>query len=180
MKRLLAIVLLAAACAGMPQNEDTLGESIRAYNDGIRWGRYGVAAGKVPVKERAQFVEEMDERADKVKITDYEVVDVNARGTREARVRIKIGWYASDEGTVHETHAVQTWERTGKLWFMVGEKRVRGKEMPGLPEPADGSPAPAKTSASDKGKPKDSRTSHRTSISDEGSDQGSGRGTISP
>ena len=161
MKRFLATILFVTACAGMPQNEDTLGESIRAYNDGVRWGRYGVAAGKVPVKERAAFVEDMDERAEKVKITDYDVVDVNARGAREARVRIKIAWYASDEGTVHETHAVQTWERQGKLWFMVGEKRVRGKEMPGLPEPVDGV-GPAKSDGDpDKRKPGDSRTSKR-------------------
>jgi hypothetical protein len=132
------MLVFLAACAGIPQNEDTLGESVRAYNEGIRWGRYGVAAGKVPPRERAQFVEEMDERADKVKITDYDVVDVNARGTREARVRIKISWFAENEGTVHETHAVQTWERQGKMWFMVGEKRVRGKQMPGLPEPVEG------------------------------------------
>jgi hypothetical protein len=94
----------------------------------------------------------MDERADKVKITDYDVVDVNAKGTREARVRIKIAWYATDQNTVHETHAVQTWERQGKLWFMVGEKRVRGKEMPGLPEPVDGV-------TEDKKKPRDSKVS---------------------
>jgi hypothetical protein len=173
MKRVLAIMLLAAACAGMPQGEDTLGESIRAYNDGVRWGRYGVAAGKVPPKERAQFVEEMDERADKVKITDYEVVDVNARGAKEARVRIKMSWYSSDKGTVHETHAVQVWERQGKVWFMVHEKRVRGKEMPGLPEPVEGE---GSGSAVDKAKPRDSRTSRRTS----NSDQGSGQGNIPP
>jgi hypothetical protein len=168
MKRVLAIMLLATACAGAAQNEDTLGESIRAYNDGLRWGRYGVSAGKVPPRERAQFVEEMDERADKVKITDYEVVDVNARGNREARVRIKIAWYASNEGTVHETHAVQTWERQGKLWFMVGEKRVRGKEMPGLPEPVEGVGGP-----DDGKKPRDSgATGQRTPAP--------GSGTIPP
>ena len=32
---------------------------------------------------------------------------------------------------------MQTWERHGKAWMMVDETRVRGAEMPGLPEPAD-------------------------------------------
>lgn len=148
MKSILAIILLAA-CGGVPQNTDTLGDAIRSYNDGVRWGRYGVAAAKVPVKERAAFIADMDERAENLKITDYEVVDVNARDSREAKVRIKIAWYDDREGTVHETHAIQTWERQGKLWFMVEEVRVRGKEMPGLPEPID------------PGKPQESRTSRR-------------------
>jgi hypothetical protein len=159
MKRLCAAVLfsVAAACGGVPQNTDTLGDAIRSYNDGVRWGRYTVAAGKVPAKERSAFIEDMEERSENIKITDYDIVDVNSRNSREARVRIKIAWYSEDEGTVHETHAVQTWERQGKLWFMVGEHRVRGKEMPGLPEPIDKPEPPA----IDTQKPQDSRTSRR-------------------
>ena len=53
---------------------------------------------------------------------------------REARVQVKISWYKASEGTVHETHALQTWERQGKTWLMVEEKRLRGSEMPGLSE----------------------------------------------
>jgi len=170
MKRLIAIVFVGlaglSACAGLAaQESDQLGDSIRSYNDGVRWGRYGVAASKIPPAERAQFVEDMDERADKVKITDYEVVDVSARGSREARVRIKMSWYSTDEGTVHETHAVQTWERKGKLWFMVQEARVRGTEMPGLPEPVADPEKPEKTGAS-------------RSVS--ATEPGGERGTISP
>ena len=82
-----------------------------------------------------------------------------------ARVRIKISWYATDKGTVYETHALQTWERQGKLWFMVEEARVRGHEMPGLPEPA-----------ADRGKPEESRTSRRSSSLE----QGAGQGNIRP
>lgn len=135
MKMIGSILIAALVACGATPPEDTLGESVRSYNDGVRWGRYGIAATKIPPKERSQFVTEMDERADDVKITDYEVVDVSARGTREARVRVKLSWYRASEGTVHETHAEQTWERKGKAWFMVQEARVRGTEMPGLPEP---------------------------------------------
>ena len=148
----LGILVFMIACGGVPQNTDTLGDAIRSYNDGVRWGRYGVAAAKVPPRERAAFVEDMDERAETVKITDYDIVDVAAKSGREARVRIKMSWYSDEEGTVHETHAAQTWERQGKHWFMVQESRVRGKEMPGLPEPVDGG---------EPQKPKDSRTSRR-------------------
>jgi hypothetical protein len=135
MKATLVLVVLAACSAAQSQNTDTLADSIRSYNDGVRWGRYAIAATKVPPRERSQFIQEMDDRANDVKITDYEVVDVAAKNTRTAKVRIKMSWYRNSEGTVHETQAEQMWERQGKLWFMVQEARVRGTEMPGLPEP---------------------------------------------
>ena len=128
------ILVAVAACGAVPKQPDTLGESIRSYNEGVRWGRLSVAASKVPPPQRAQFIDEMDERSEDVKITDYEVLNVASAGARAAKVRIKLSWYLASKGTVHETHAEQTWERLGKAWFMVQEQRVRGAEMPGLAE----------------------------------------------
>ncbi|MBS1121563.1 MAG: hypothetical protein H6Q90_3791 [Deltaproteobacteria bacterium] len=138
MTRTLAMLVVAtlAACGAAQRDADTLGDSIRSFNDGVRWGRYEVAAAKIPARERSQFVNDMDERSDDIKISDYEVVNVDARGPKAARVHLKLSWYRDSEGTLRETHALQTWERHGKLWFMVQEARVRGAEMPGLPEPS--------------------------------------------
>ena len=135
MRSAIVIVVLAACGAIAPRSPDTLGESVRAYNDGVRWERFEVAAIHIPAKERSQFVDEADERARDVKITEYDVIRVEQRGAREARVQVKLEWYKNSEGTVHLTHAVQTWERHGKEWLMVDEARLRGDEMPGLPEP---------------------------------------------
>jgi hypothetical protein len=128
------VLVVAAACGAVPKQPDSLPESVRSYNEGVRWGRLGVAATKVPPRERAQFIEEMDERSEDVKITDYEVLNIAALGARAAKVRVKMSWYLASKGTVHETHAEQTWERLGKAWFIVQEQRVRGAEMPGLAE----------------------------------------------
>jgi hypothetical protein len=130
---LFAVVVLAA-CGARAGSTETLTESIRSFNEGVRWERFAVAAVRIPPRERSQFVEEMDARAEDLKITDYEIVKVDARGAREARVQVKLSWYRTSEGTLRETHAVQTWERQGKAWMMVAEARVRGAEMPGLPE----------------------------------------------
>jgi hypothetical protein len=138
---LFAVVLLAA-CGARAQGTETLADSIRSFNDGVRWERFAAAAVRIPPRERSQFVEDMDVRAEDLKITDYEIVRVDARGPREARVQVKLSWYRTSEGTLRETHAMQTWERQGKLWMMVAEARVRGAEMPGLPEPASGEPDP--------------------------------------
>jgi hypothetical protein len=130
------ILVLLIGCGGLaPKSGDTLGDSVRSYNDGVRWGRFEVAAIHIPPKERAQFVDEADDRAKDLKITEYDIVTVEPKGDRVAKVHIKVEWYKETEGTIHETHALQTWEKHGKDWMMVEEARLRGVEMPGLPEP---------------------------------------------
>jgi hypothetical protein len=132
---LITILLFGCGCgAAALHSEPDLSESVRQFNDGVRWERFAAAANAIPPRERSQFVDDMDQRAGDVKITEYDVVRVDPHGEREARVQIKLSWYKASEGTVHETHAVQTWERRGKVWMMVDEIRLRGAEMPGLAE----------------------------------------------
>lgn len=135
MNRMLVVLMLAAACGG-PREEDTLTASVRAYNEGVRWQRYEVAANALPVAERGEFVDDMDARSKDLKITDYEIVRVDARDKDAAKVQVKLSWYLDTEGKLKETHAVQTWERRNKKWWMVDATRVRGDEMPGITEPA--------------------------------------------
>jgi hypothetical protein len=126
--------VVLAGCASA-KSGDTLADSVRVYNDGVRWERFSVAAKHVPPKERSVFVEHADERAEDLKITDYEVIKVENKGDREATVQVKLSWYRESEGTLRETQSLQTWERHGKTWWMVDEARVKGFEMPGLQEP---------------------------------------------
>lgn len=136
MRAVLIAVLLLACGAPQVRSEHDLSESIRQFNEGIRWERFAAAATSIPPPQRSQFVDEMDQRASDLKITDYEIVNVAPRGSNEAHVQIKLSWYKASEGTVHETHAIQTWERHGKVWLMVDETRLRGAEMSGLPGPS--------------------------------------------
>ena len=43
--------------------------------------------------ERSQFVDEADERAKDLKITDYEIVKVEQKADRDAKVQVKVSWY---------------------------------------------------------------------------------------
>lgn len=136
---LIAVVGFACGLAcGAPQvrSENDLAESIRQFNEGVRWERFSAAATSIPPPQRSQFVDEMDQRASDLKITDFEIVNVAPRGSDEAHAQIKLSWYKASEGTVHETHAIQTWERHGKVWWMVDVTRLRGAEMPGLSDPS--------------------------------------------
>jgi hypothetical protein len=140
MKAIWFVVL--AGCASAKTGE-TLAESVRAYNDGVRWERFGVAAVHVPPQERAAFVDEADERAHDIKITDYEVIKVDRKDERVASVQVKLSWYRESEGTLRETQAIQTWERHGKTWWLVDEARLKGHAMPGLAEPRSTAEVPA-------------------------------------
>jgi hypothetical protein len=132
--KLVTLMLVLAACGSAQKDQETLSESIRSFNDGVRWGRFAMAASRLPPQQRGDFVDQMDERADDLKITDYEVVRVEPQGPKEAKVQVKLSWYKNSEGLLRETHAMQTWERVGKTWLMVDSARVRGAEMPGLPD----------------------------------------------
>lgn len=132
---LFAVWACALVSCGGPQASDPLGDAIRSYNDGVRWGRYEVAANHISPKERAQFVDDADERAKDLRITQYDVVRVERQGSRAASVHVKVEWYVETEGKLRQTHAKQTWEKHGGSWLMVQEARLRGTKMPGLPEP---------------------------------------------
>ena len=132
MKRLVLAMIVATGCSAAQKDTETLTESIRVFNEGVRWQRYSVAATAIPPRDRAKFVDEMDERSNDLKITDYEIVKVDGAGAKAAKVQVKISWYTDREGTLHETHALQSWERHGKEWWMMDAVRVRGDEMPGL------------------------------------------------
>ncbi|HEU4734495.1 MAG TPA: hypothetical protein VFT22_41680 [Kofleriaceae bacterium] len=138
----LAGLALATGCAAAQlHRENDLAESIRLFNDGVRWERFAAAATAIPPAQRAQFVDDMDQLAGDLKITDYDIVKVDPRGEREAQVQVKLSWYKASEGTLHETHALQTWERHGQTWWMVDETRLRGAEMPGLTDSSRSAPS---------------------------------------
>lgn len=129
----LGVVLLSlAGCASMQKSEDLM-SAVTTYNDGVRWARYTVAASKLMPAERDSFLDERDQLAEDLRITDYEVIRVRAKASR-AIVQVKYTWFLDSRGIVHETHAVQDWERHGKVWIMADEHQLRGEEMPGLRE----------------------------------------------
>ncbi len=133
MKRFLTLSLLTA-CGAIPKQGEPLMDSVQLYNEGVRWERLANAASRVPAAERSDFLDEREELAEDLKISDWEVERVEAKGGK-AKIRVKYTWYLDDIGAVHETHAAQSWERHGKAWLMLGEVRTRGEPMPGLREP---------------------------------------------
>ncbi|MCX5741819.1 MAG: hypothetical protein NT062_04880 [Proteobacteria bacterium] len=138
MRSIFLVGILLSGCGGAPKPMEALGDTVRAYNEGVRWERFALAANALPPRQRATFIDEWDERSHDLKISDYEVVKVEPTGktSMEAKVQIKRSWYLTSEGTLRETQSIQTWERHGKDWYLVDDTRLRGPEMPGVTEPA--------------------------------------------
>jgi hypothetical protein len=145
----ISIAIAVAACGGMQQHTDDLMEAVRGYNEGVRWERYTMAASHVPGKERDQFIEDREDLEKELHISDYEVVRVGAARGNAATIEVKYTWFKDSEGVVRETRALQSWERHGKLWMIVDERRVKGPEMPGLrePDPTPDAPVAAESAA---------------------------------
>lgn len=133
MKRalVLLVIMSGGGCAHAPRGESLM-DAVRTYNEGVRWERFTAAAAAVPAPERDAFLDEREELAEDLRISDYEVVRVKDRGPDAAEVQVKLTWYQDSVGTVRETWARQRWERQGKSWRITGERRVRGDDMPGL------------------------------------------------
>jgi hypothetical protein len=110
------------------RNADGIGANLQ------RWERFAAAAARMPVAERMAFIDESDSRAKNLKVTDYEVVRIAPMSERIAKVQVRMSWYLETEGALRETHSVQTWKQTGKVWVLVGQARLRGPVMPGLAE----------------------------------------------
>jgi hypothetical protein len=141
---LIAMSAALAACGGAQQRADDLLEAVRSYNESVRWQRYPAAAARVPVKERDAFLEEREDLEKELHISDYDLVKVGTAKKETAAIDVKYTWYKESEGVVHETRAVQTWERHGNAWMIIDERRAKGPEMPGLREPGEVDPvAPA-------------------------------------
>jgi hypothetical protein len=136
MKCFAMCAFLMMGCGAIAQQGDTLMESVRTYDEGLRWGRYSAAATRVPPREREAFLDERDELAKDLHITDYDLIKVGAKHDDRATVEVKYSWFKETEGTLRETRAVQQWERHGASWMLVEERRSHGPEMPGLAEPA--------------------------------------------
>jgi hypothetical protein len=127
-------IILLAACTNPMKEQESLTDTVRAFNENVRWERFDRAAARLPPKERAARVDEWDERAKDVKITEWELVKIDPRGDRAARAQIKLSWYRESEQILKQTQEVQTWERHGKVWLLVDESHLRGAELPGISE----------------------------------------------
>ena len=92
--------VLVAGCGAATHEAESIDDVVRSFNESMRWERFDRAAVRLPPKQRAQAVDDWDERSKDVKITDWELVKIDAKGKHEARAQIKVSWYKESEQIV--------------------------------------------------------------------------------
>jgi hypothetical protein len=134
------LVAGVAACGGGQKPADDLIFDVRGYQEGLRWRRYEDSAARLKPSVRESFLDQREELDDELRVDDYEIIRVKLAakggkgGKREkATVLVKVTWHLDSVGIVNDTTVEQSWERHKAGWILVGEKRRRGDEMPGLP-----------------------------------------------
>ena len=106
---------------------------VRAFQEGLRWRKYDMAADYVPARERERFLDAHDDVDTDLRIDDYEVMRVKLEDSQsKAQVRVKYTWHLDSVGSVHDTVVEESWEKQGKIWRIVGSEHRRGEEMPRL------------------------------------------------
>lgn len=128
--------VIVFGCGGAPKKTERLMGAVRGYNENLRWQRVTEAATHILPKERDLFLDERADLEKELRIDDFEVARVTlGKSGNRAIVHVKYTWHMDNRGIVHTTTAAQLWELRGRRWWLAEERRVRGKTMPGVPEP---------------------------------------------
>ena len=128
----LVFLLLLGGLAGCStQNRMThLRDTLRTFNQQIRWERWPGAAAHVELKTREHWMLSRSGHTKGLKIHDIQVLRVLSGGPRAtvARVLVKLTWYREADMTVHTTHWMQTWNHSRHGWKLSKEERAQGEK----------------------------------------------------
>jgi hypothetical protein len=136
-RRLSALSLAAATLAGLaacatPDGgmQEKFYDATRAYNRALRWGDFDRAAEYVPAAAVDAFLDQHDAVADKLVILDYQLTRLELdRKTGKAGSRVEVRWHTDDRLVVETTVVDQQWQFYEGGWWLVDERRARGKPL---------------------------------------------------
>jgi hypothetical protein len=126
--RALGVALVLSWGCGENQRE-ALGEALESYNDYLRWGRWNRAAAFLSRELRADFVTRAGGHRD-LKITDYQIGDLQLRGEDRAEALIQIEWYSLSGARLRRSVIRQTWLHREHRWRLQAQRQVGGDPFP--------------------------------------------------
>lgn len=130
----LAVVLtspvLGLGCATADGMQEKLYDATRGYNRALRWGDFDRAAAYIPDAAVDAFLSQSERVEDKLVILDYQLSRLKLdKQTGQAASRVEIQWHTDDRLIVEETIVDQTWQFYEGQWYLVDERRARGKPL---------------------------------------------------
>jgi hypothetical protein len=115
------------ACSGA-QPEKDLPYRVEVFNEHLRWGRFDRAAEFVVPMRRAAFIQEREEQAEEVRLSDYEIISVRRESPTTAKVRVSLMWNRLDSTIIKKSVLEETWTKAGSTWFLVSMKTQAPKK----------------------------------------------------
>lgn len=127
---LFLFTIIMSSCAGA-QPEKDLPYRVQVFNEHLRWGRFDRAAEFVVPMRRSDFIAEREEQADKVRLSECEILSVRRGDPNTATVRVELRWNSVDSTIVQKSILTETWKRAGSTWFVVSMKTESAKDKSG-------------------------------------------------
>lgn len=138
--------LPSAGCATADGLQEKFYDATRGYNRSLRWGDFDRAADYLPPISVDPFLAQHEQVADRLLILDYQLTRLQLdKMTGKAGSRVEVRWHTDDSTIVRTTVVDQQWQFWEGNWYLVDERRARGKPLAifaELPEDAEGNPDP--------------------------------------
>jgi len=121
---LLVAILLSIGCS-TPNRMTHLRDTVRIFNQQVRWGQWPGAATHVELEKRAEWLNARLAAAQNLKMSDVRLVRLSSDGPRatEATVIVTLSWYRVADMRVKQSHWLQTWAHTPHGWKLSKEER---------------------------------------------------------
>ncbi|MDH3200354.1 MAG: hypothetical protein OEM15_05620 [Myxococcales bacterium] len=125
--------------------ETRLRDSVIELNEGARWGRMDVAAGRVSPVFQNQFRLSHMRWGRDIQIADSEILAVNAHTDEDgsgAVSRVAIRWYDHETMVIAQTIVRQAWQKHKQTFLLTNESVESGHPgllaVPEVQQPAEG------------------------------------------
>ena len=137
--RRLSIVFLVLAMSGLfangcatPNRMTHLKDTLRSFNQQVRWGIWASAAAHVEQKQRQAWLENRLTAGRDLKMSDVRLVRVVSDGplATKAQVIVTLTWYRISDMKLQSSHWMQTWKHTQRGWKLTKEERHAKAPLP--------------------------------------------------
>jgi len=107
----LALVMMSCASASNKEQKLTeqLSESVDAFENAFRWEDYSQAAIFVPAAKKERFWAQVDKFKGKIRLTEFEVRDVDSKDCAAAIVIVRFQYWRTDSPTLKNATVTQKW-----------------------------------------------------------------------
>jgi hypothetical protein len=125
----LILLCLLSGCVN-PHTTDPkeiLRDSVRSFNDALRWQNFSEAISYLPPERRQRFLDHANNLRDEVEISDYEITSSQPKGPERVEIRVQMQWQSKRSGLLRKIELTELWQKGPGDWVVI-DLRQRGVE----------------------------------------------------